>query len=82
MPMSAGLIKVARSAGLIALGVGLFVVAGCGPPEAGSVKLPESFKRSGLRTFGPAASEGPSPGVGPGDFRPAPKTKPGRRRGR
>jgi hypothetical protein len=77
MPMSARFIEVVRFARLISLGLGLFAVAGCGPPEAGSVKLPESFKRSGPRAYGPAASEGPSPGVGPGQFRPEPPRRAG-----
>jgi hypothetical protein len=77
MPMSARFIEVARFARLIALGLGLLFLAGCGPPEAGSVKLPESFPRSGPKAFGPAASEGPSPGVGPGQFRPEPPRRAG-----
>jgi hypothetical protein len=73
MPMSSWFIKVARIAPILSLGLGLLVVAGCGPPEAGSVKLPADFKRSGPMGYGPAASKGTSSGLAPGQFRPEPR---------
>jgi hypothetical protein len=66
-----------RLARLMSMGMGLFVAAGCGPPEAGSVKLPEGLKRPGPMGYGPAATKGTSPGLGPGQFRPAPARQAG-----
>jgi hypothetical protein len=71
MPLSTRLVKRARFAPVISWGVGLLVVAGCGPPELGSIQLPENLKRSGPMVHGPAASNKTAPSLGPGDFRPA-----------
>ena len=73
MSKSSQFLTAARFAPIVSLGLGLLVVAGCGPPEAGSIELPEELKRSGPMGYGPTASKGASPGLGPGDFRPAPK---------
>jgi hypothetical protein len=81
MPISSRLLTVACFARVVSLGAGLLAVAGCGPPEAGSVEVPEHLQRSGPMTIGPAISKGTSPSLGPGDFRPAPKPQAGRRRG-
>ena len=55
MPASVGIRNVARFASTLSLGLGLLVVAGCGPPEAGSIKLPADFKRPGRMGYGPGA---------------------------
>jgi hypothetical protein len=72
MPMSIRFVKVAHFVPIFVLGIGLVAVASCGPPQAGSVKVPESARRSRLLGYGPAGSKGKSPGLGPGDLRPAP----------
>jgi hypothetical protein len=79
MPMPAWFIKVARVASIISLGIGLLVVVSCGPPEAGSVKLPAELRQGAKLGYGPSAKAGTSPPA-PGQFRVTPKTKPGRRR--
>jgi hypothetical protein len=72
MPMTSRFLGMTRIALLGWAGVGLLVVTACGPPEAGSVKLPENFKPSGPMSYGPAGLKGTAPSLGPGDFRPAP----------
>jgi hypothetical protein len=74
MPSSAVFSRTAPFTAILSLGIGLLVVAGCGPPEAGSVNLPESMRRSGRMGYGPAMSKGMSPSLGPGDFRGMAKT--------
>jgi hypothetical protein len=81
MPTSSWCIKVAHIAPIVSLGIGLLVVAGCGPPETGSIKLPEGLKRPGPKGYRPVASQAGSPGPAPSRFAPPPKTRPGRRRG-
>jgi hypothetical protein len=78
MPASPGIRNVARFASILSLGLGLLVVAGCGPPEAGSIKPPADFKRPGHTGYGPGVSQGAPPAPTPGQFGPAParaKTK-------
>jgi hypothetical protein len=82
MPMPAWLNKTTRVALIVgSCSAGLLTVERCGPPEAGSVKLPEDLKRSGPISYGPITSKGGSPSLGPGDFGPAwaPKNRPSRR---
>ena len=81
MTRSAGRIEVARFRLLIPLGLGLLVVAGCGPPEAGTVKLPAELRQGARLGYGPGAAKAGMSPPGPGQFRVEPKTKPGRRRG-
>jgi hypothetical protein len=84
MPACARLSPTARFARLVVLGAGLVVMTGCGPPEVGSIKLPESLKRSGNpRAGSPAAMQSPTR-LGPGDFRvaPAPRRRQPSRSGR
>ena len=79
MPASVGIRNVARFASTLSLGLGLLVVAGCGPPEAGSIKPPADFKRPGRMGYGPGVSQGAPPAPTPGQFGPAParaKTNP------
>ena len=79
MPASVGIRIVARFASTLSLGLGLLVVAGCGPPEAGSIKPPADFKRPGRMGYGPGVSQGLPPAPTPGQFGPAPagaKTNP------
>ena len=71
MPMSYRSIKADRFTPVTSLGLGLLILTGCSPPEAGSVKLPENFKPSGPMSYGPAGLKGTAPSLGPGDFRPA-----------
>jgi hypothetical protein len=76
MPTSPRIIKMARITLIFVwLAAGLVAATGCGPSEIGSVKLPEDFPRSGPMSYGPAASKGTAPSLGPGDFRPAPPTR-------
>ena len=77
MPDSIDLL--ARLAGRATLGAGLFAGTACGPPEAGSVKLPKDFHSSGPMGYGSVASKGAT--SGPGNFHPAsaPKKRPSRR---
>ena len=72
MPASVGIRIVARFASTLSLGLGLLVVAGCGPPEAGSIKPPAYFKRPGHMGYGPGVSQGLPPAPTPGQFGPAP----------
>ena len=81
MVTSARLIEVARCRLLIPLGIGLLVVVGCGPPEAGTVKLPAELRQGAKLRYGPGAAKAAMSPPGPGPFRVEPKTKPGRRRG-
>jgi hypothetical protein len=81
MPMSSRFLKVVRIAPILSLGLGLLLVAGCGPPEAGSVKLPAELSRGAKPGYGPGAAKAETRQLGPGQFRVEPKTKPGRRRG-
>jgi hypothetical protein len=67
-------IERARIALMAGCGAVLLAIAGCGPPEAGSVKLPEDLKRSGATVYGPASSKGATASLGPGDFQPMPKS--------
>ena len=80
MPKSSLFLTAARFAPIIALGIGL-LVGGCGPPEAGSVKLPEELRQGAKLGYGPGAAKAGTHQLGPGQFQLAPKTKPGRRRG-
>jgi hypothetical protein len=79
--MSARLVQTARIARIAALTIGCLAAAGCGPPEVGSVKLPEGMSRAGKPGFGPGAIEAGTGSLGPGDFRPAqaPKKRASRR---
>ena len=79
MPRTSRFIEVTRVALLRWVGAGLLVVAGCSPPEYGSVKAPAELSRGAKLGYGPSAKAGTSP-PGPGQFRAAPKTRPGRRR--
>jgi hypothetical protein len=81
MPRLAWFGKAARFARLPALGIGLLVVAGCGPPEAGSVKLPAELRQGAKPGYGPVGAKAATRPLGVGLFRVEPKTKPGRRRG-
>ena len=81
MTTSAQLIELSRNAWPIASGIGVLVVVGCGPPEAGSVKLPEELKRGTEPGYGPGMVKAGMSPPGSGQFRVEPKTKPGRRRG-
>ena len=80
MPRLAWFVKGARFALLPALGIGLLVVAGCGPPEAGTVKLPAELRQGAKLRYGPGAAKAGMSPPRPGQFRVEPKTKPGRRR--
>ena len=64
--------NVARFASTLSLGLALLVVVGCGPPEAGSIKLPADFKHPGRMGYGPGVSQGLPPAPTPGQFGPAP----------
>jgi hypothetical protein len=83
MPDTAWLGPSARFARFVWLGAGLTAIAGCGPREAGSIKLPEVKTLAGKPGFGPPAAKGSPVGQGPGDFRaaPAPRGKTARRSG-
>jgi hypothetical protein len=75
MPTRSRLLADTRIAWLGWVGGGLLTVTGCGPPGLGSVQLPKELKRSGSMGYGPSASKGTSPGLGPGEFRPAPPAR-------
>jgi hypothetical protein len=80
MPRSDWFVKAARSAPILSLGLGLLVVAGCGPPERGSVKGPAELGWRAKLGYGPGAAKAGVRPLGPGQFQVAPKTKPGGRR--
>jgi hypothetical protein len=77
MPVSARFSQMARFVRLVVLGAGLVAMTGCGPPEVGSIKLPESLKRSGKPGYGPPAAKGGPTSLRPGDFRAAPAPRRG-----
>jgi hypothetical protein len=79
MPISSRSLKMARVAAILSLGTGLLLVAGCGPPELGSVKVPAELRRGARLRYGPGASRPGTVSPSPGQFPPAPKAKPGRR---
>jgi hypothetical protein len=82
MPISAWFSKLALWVPVVIWGIGLLVVAGCGPPELGSVKLPAEVSQGAKLGFGPNAAKAGTRPLGPVQVGVAPKTKPGRRRGR
>jgi len=71
---------VARFVLNVSLGLGVPVVAGCDPPELGSVKLSDELTPGAKSAYGPVGAEAGTRLLGPGQFRVAPKTRPGRRR--
>jgi hypothetical protein len=75
--------QAARFALLVLLGAGLITFTSCGSPEVGSIKLPDSLKRSGKPRNGPPAVKDSPTRLAPGDFRaaPAPRRKQPRRPG-
>jgi hypothetical protein len=79
MPTSECLNVAARVSTLLLSGAVLFASGGCGNPELGSVKVPKDLKSKGPMGYGPIASKGKSPSLGPGEFRPAPRAKGARR---
>jgi hypothetical protein len=83
MPASSRLSQTARFALLVLFGAGLVAMTACGSPEIGSIKLPESLKRSGKPGSGPSVANESPMRLGPGDFRaaPAPRRKSPRRPG-
>jgi hypothetical protein len=77
MPRSTRFVKVVRLAPILSLGIGLLVVAGCGPPEAGSVKLPEELRRGTKPRYGPGAVKAGTRLLGPGQSRAEASKPPG-----